>query len=439
MEINWKKNTTLFLIGQALSLFGTMVVQYAILWHITLKTQSGTMMTLFTIAGFIPMFFISPFAGVWADRFNRKYIINIADGSIAFASLIVAVLIMSGFDDIGILLFCAVIRSFGQGVQMPAVGAFIPQIVPEEQLTKINGIQSSVQSFATLTAPMISGALMTFAPLEMLFFLDVVTALIGITIVVFFVKSTLAAPVSSAECEARGSLQEQKGVSYFHDLNEGINYIKKHGYVLRMIFLSAVFLFLFAPAALLTPLQVTKNFGNDVWRLSAIEITFSIGMMAGGIFIGMWGGFKNRIYTMALSSVLCGILAIGLGLTSNFWLYLAIMAVMGLALPLYNAPSMVLLQTTVEPAFMGRVISVFTMVSSTMMPLGMVVFGPIADRVSINFLLIGTGILVTLLGIPMIARPCVKQEEAVIKHNTARLDLMPRFVKIMVNSILRTP
>ena len=76
MEINWKKNTALFLIGQALSLLGTMVVQYAILWHITLRSQSGIMMTIFTIAGFLPMFFISPFAGVWSDRFNKKYIIN---------------------------------------------------------------------------------------------------------------------------------------------------------------------------------------------------------------------------------------------------------------------------------------------------------------------------------------------------------------------------
>jgi DHA3 family macrolide efflux protein-like MFS transporter len=77
MDINWKKNSALFLIGQALSMFGTMVVQYAIMWHIILKTQSGAMMTLFTIAGFLPMFFISPFGGIWVDRFNRKYIMRI--------------------------------------------------------------------------------------------------------------------------------------------------------------------------------------------------------------------------------------------------------------------------------------------------------------------------------------------------------------------------
>ncbi|MDR1238479.1 MAG: hypothetical protein LBK27_00035 [Treponema sp.] len=124
-------------------------------------------------------------------------------------------------------------------------------------------------------------------------------------------------------------------------------------------------------------------------------------MMAGGILIGVWGGFKNRIYTMTLSCGLCGLLAAGLGLVPNFLLYLIIMAILGISLPLWNAPSMVLLQTTVEPAFMGRVFSVFTMTSSTMMPLGMVVFGPVADIVSINILLIVTGIVVTLLCIPM--------------------------------------
>jgi DHA3 family macrolide efflux protein-like MFS transporter len=394
MEVNWKKNAALFLTGQALSLFGTMLVQYAIVWHITLKSQSGTMMTLFTVAGFLPMFFISPFAGVWADRFNRKHIINIADGAIAFFSLLVAVFLMFGIDSYGILLFCALIRSFGQGTQTPAVGAFIPQIVPQEQLTKINGIQSSIQSLVALSSPMISGALMTFAPLQILFFIDVATAAIAISIVLFFVKSPE---------KEKSNPPEQKGTAYFHDLKEGFKYIRKHGYVLRMIVFTALFLFLFTPAMFLTPLQVARNFGSDVWRLSAVEITFSVGMMAGGILIGMWGGFKNRIYTMAFSMASCGILAAGLGITSHFWIYLAIMAITGVVMPLWNTPSMVLLQTSVETAFMGRVLSVFTMVSSVMMPAGMIVFGPVADAVSIDVILVATGIAAALLAVPFMA------------------------------------
>jgi DHA3 family macrolide efflux protein-like MFS transporter len=170
-----------------------------------------------------------------------------------------------------------------------------------------------------------------------------------------------------------------------------------------------VFLFFFAPSAFLTPLQVTRNFGGDVWRLTAIEMTFSIGMMLGGILIATWGGFKNRTYTMALSCALCGILAVGLGAAPNFWLYLAFMATMGLSFPLWNAPFMVILQTTVETAFMGRVFSVFSMVSSAMMPLGMLVFGPIADTVSINILLVGTGIVITLLAIPLLISKTLRE------------------------------
>lgn len=394
MGINWKRNAALFLTGQALSFFGTMVVQYAILWHITLKSQSGTMMTLFTVAGFLPMFFISPFAGVWADRFNRKYIINIADGVTAFFSLVMAILLLLGIDSYVILLVCAAIRAAGQGAQTPAVGAFIPQIVPEEYLTKINGFQSSIRSFVTLATPMLSGALMTFAPLEILFFLDVITAIIGISIVFFLVK------IPSAESK-KIEITKQKSAAYFSDLKEGIKYAGKNGFVLRMLIISAIFPLVFVPASLLTPLQVTRNFGAEVWRLSAIEITFSAGMLAGGLLIGMWGGFKNRIYTMTLSGILCGLLFVGLGLCGNFPVYLIIMALVGVAMPLYDTPAMVLLQTTVEPAFLGRVFSVFTMISSVMMPLGMVVFGPLADIISIDLLLIVTGLAAALLAIIM--------------------------------------
>jgi DHA3 family macrolide efflux protein-like MFS transporter len=386
MEINWKKNTVLFLAGQALSLFGSMVVQYAILWHITLKTQSGTMMTVFTIAGFIPMFLISPFGGVWADRFNRKYIINIADGAIAFASLIVAVFLLFGVDSIGLLLICAMVRSFGQGVQTPAVSAFIPQIVPEEHLTRINGIQSSIFSCVTLTSPMISGALMTFAPLEMMFLFDVITAAIGISILFFFVKAPLQAKKTKQE-----QPEEQKGISYFYDIKEGLKYIKKQGYILRLCIFMAIFMFLAAPSAFLTPLQVARKYGTEVWHLSAIEITFSIGMLLGGLIISVWGGFKNRITTMTVVFVLYGIGVIFLGLVTNFWIYLGIFAVIGITMPIFNTPLTVLLQTNVAGEYMGRVFSVIGMVSSVMMPLGMLVFGPIADKISIDVLLIGTG------------------------------------------------
>ena len=405
METHWKKNTALFLGGQALSLFGSMLVQYAIGWYITLRTQSGSMMTVFILGGILPMFFISPFAGVWADRFNRKYIINIADGTIALATLITALFFLFGFENIWLLLGCAAVRALGQGVQTPAVGAFIPMIVPKEHLTKINGINGSIQSLTMLAAPMISGALLSFASIKAIFFIDVITAIIGIGIVFFLVNI----PGAQNNGEVPAQSASGKGIDYFHDIKQGLKYIAGHGYILRLIILSTVFFIAAAPMAFLTPLQVTRNFGADVWRLTAIEIAFSLGMMLGGLLIGFWGGFKNRTYSMALSCFLCGLEAAALGLLSSFWPYIAVMALLGMTMPLYNTPSMTLLQSKVEPEYMGRVFSVFTMISSLMMPAGMLVFGPLSDRVSINLLLIITGSAICLLSLAFIASKTMRE------------------------------
>lgn len=382
MENKWKKNVVLFILSQTLSLFGSSLVQYSIMWYITLNTKSGAMMTISAVCGFLPTFFLSPFAGVWADRYNRKILIILADSFIALATLFMAVMFLLGYDSIWLLFAMSALRSIGTGIQTPAVGAFIPQMVPEDKLTKVNGINGSIQSTVTLISPMLSGALLTFATIESIFFIDVVTAAIAVVVLLLFLK-----------VPAHAKAQAPQTASYFKDLKEGLVYIRDHSYVRKFIIFCAFFFFLVAPVAFLTPLQVTRTFGDDVWRLTAIEITFSIGMILGGIVMATWGGFKNKVYTMTLSTVIVGVTTFALGVVPTFWIYLFIMVITGISIPLFNTPSMVLLQEKVEPDFLGRVFGVMGMMSSSMMPLGMVVFGPLADIIAIEWLLIGTGIM----------------------------------------------
>lgn len=383
----WKKDIILFLVSQVISLFGSSLVQYAIMWFITLKTQSGIMMTISIICGFLPTFFLSPFAGVWADRYNRKMLIILADSSIAIATLILAILFLMGYDAMWLLFVTSAIRALGSGVQTPAIGAFLPQLVPEDQLTRINAINGSMHSLIMLVSPMISGALLSVASIETIFFIDVVTAAIAVTILLFLVK----VPVHEK------ALSKQE-ISYFEDMKKGFDYIKNHDYVRNFFIFCAFFFFLISPVAFLSPLQVTRTFGNDVWRLTAIEITFSIGMMAGGALMASWGGFKNKIHSMTLSVFITGAGTFALGVTPNFWIYLFFMAIIGVVMPIYNTPSTVLLQEKVEPDFLGRVFGVLGMISSSMMPLGMLIFGPVADIIKIEWLLIGTGIALFIQG-----------------------------------------
>jgi MFS transporter, DHA3 family, macrolide efflux protein len=391
MNKDWKKNIILFLTSQTISLFGSMLVQYAIMWYITLKTQSGVMMTISIICGFLPTFFLSPFAGVWADRFNRKILIVLSDSLIAISTLVLAILFFMGYDAPWLLFAASAIRALGSGIQTPAVGAFIPQLVPEDKLTKVNATNSSIQSMIMLVCPMLSGALLSMADIEIIFFIDVITAAAAVLILILF----LHVPVHAKALE-------KQTTSYFSDMHEGYNYIKNHDYVKTFFLFCAFFFILAAPVAFLTPLQVTRTFGNAVWRLTAIEITFSIGMMVGGIVMASWGGFRNKVHTMIMANLFIGACTFALGVIPVFWFYLLFMGLVGVSMPIFNTPSTVLLQQKVEPDFLGRVFGVLGMISSIMMPLGMLVFGPIADFIKIEYLLVGTGLLILVLSLFML-------------------------------------
>ncbi len=392
MKPDWKKNIIVFLSSQTVSLFGTSLVQYAIVWYITLKTQSGAMITASIICGFLPMFFLSPFAGVWADRYNRKTLIILSDSAIAFATLIAAVLFFMGLKAVWLLFLVSAVRAAGSGVQTPAIGAILPQFVPQDKLTKVNGINTTIQSVIMLVSPMVSGALLTFTSIELIFFIDVGTAAIAVFALLFFLD---VPPHEKA-------VQKQK-MQYFADMRLGFSYIKNHKFIKKLFLYFAVFFFLISPVAFLTPLQVARSFGGDVWRLTAIEIAFSLGMIAGGLLMTSWGGFKNKAHTMLLGTAVIGVSTVALGIIPVFWVYLIFMGVSGISVPLFQTPSTVLLQVKVEENYLGRIFGVMGMISSSVMPLGMLIFGPMSDAVKIEWMLLGTGIMIIIQSIMLVS------------------------------------
>lgn len=385
---NWIRNVVLFLVSQTVSLFGSALVQYAIFWHVTLATESGLMMTIYITCGFVPTFFLSPLAGVWADRYDRRMLIAWSDALIAAATLLLAVLLHQGYDAIWLYFAMSAVRAVGTGIRTPAVSAILPQMVPEEHLTRVNGINSSIQAVVNLLSPMISAALFTATSMQVIFLVDVVTAAIAIFILVAF----LNIPVHAK------ALQGQT-TGYFSDLKQGFQYIKHHPFLKQFFLFFAVFFVLVSPSAFLTPLQVVRSFGDDVWRLTAIEIAFSAGMMLGGIIMASWGGFENKVHTMAVACFVQSICTFALGVVPVFWIYLVFMGLIGVIIPVFNTPSTVLLQEKVEEDYLGRVFGLFTMISTSMMPMGMLGFGPVADIIPIEWLLVGTGALMFMQSI----------------------------------------
>ncbi len=383
----WRKKTAVFLSSQSLSLFGSMLVQYAIIWYVTLTTQSGTILTISTLAGFLPQIIISLFAGVWADRYPRKLLIISSDLLTAVSTLILAVFFLVGYQELWLIFLVSAIRSVGAGIQAPAVNALLPQIVPTEKLIRVNSINGTLQPIIMLTTPLLAGALLSISRLEAIFFIDVVTALLAVVLLVY-----LRVPAHQ-----KAAIEDKTG--YLDDLKEGLAYIHQNKTIRTLFIFFAFIFFLVAPVAFLTPLLIARSYGSEVWRLTANEIVFFLGSIAGGVIMTAWGGFKNHFRTIGMGCILWAVLLVGLGIAPTFILYLVFMLLIGIPMPFFTASTTTLLQEMVEQDLQGRVFGVQQLIISTIMPLGMLVFGPIADVITIEILLILTGIMMAIPGV----------------------------------------
>ena len=402
----WKRQVSVFLVGQTITTFGSLLVQYALLWHLTLTTKSGVVLALAAIFGFLPQAVVSIFAGVWADRMNRKLMIILSDSTIALATLGLAFFMLSGVDDLWLIFLVMAVRSVGAGIQMPAISALIPQIVPTDKLMRVNGINSSVQSSLLIVAPVAAAGIYSTVSLAAILFVDFVTAVIGLSLL-----ATIAVPTLQ-----RAASDEKP--SYFTDLKEGLKYIFGNDLVRWvMIIYSVVFLLIVAPSNL-SPLMLVRTFGSDVWLLTILELSFGIGMVAGGALMAIFASKVDRLGTMVGTSIIFGVLAVVMGFTTNLILFYSLFFLIGLAVPAFSTSSMTLLQETVEPERQGRVFGFVGIVMAVAMPLGMAVLGPLADVVSVEILLIATGVLTVVVAVVAVLMPAGKRAIAAAHAST---------------------
>ena len=387
-QTNWKSQAMLFLISQCITLFGSTLVQMAIVWYVTIQTSSGVWVAAFTVCSYLPQFLISFVAGVWADRHSRKKLIIGADSLIALVTFLMVLVIPHITDKtvvLGGLLVMSVIRSFGAGIQTPAVNAVIPQLVPEDQIMRFNGINATMQSVVQFAAPAAAGVLLTINTLSSTLIIDTATAIVGIGLL-------------SAVIIPKQAIQN-KETSVFIDMKIGIKYTLSDKLIGKVLTVYGLFIFLCVPAGFLSQLFVSRVYGETYWYLTAVELAGFIGMVAGGILMSIWGGFKSRVTTMAVGLIAFGSLAIGMGLSKQFALYLTLMIIYGVAITMVQTATTTLIQEKAEISMQGRVFGLLGAMYSGFLPVGMAIFGPMADEISLQWIMIGSGIALIALSI----------------------------------------
>lgn len=389
IQTNWKRKVILFFISQGITLFGSALVQFAIVWYVTLKTTSGVWVATLTICSLLPQTLISFVSGAWADRYSKKMLIIVSDAVIAAATLALALLFPLIREDTTVLLALlatSVIRSIGAGIQLPAVNATTPLLVPEEHLMRVNGINATLQSIIQFASPAAAGAILTMGTLRSTLLIDIGTAVVGIGILSCILLPKRDIPVN-----------EQQSV--FADVKGGLSYLRKEGFLAKLMLLYGLFILLSVPGGFLAALLVTRVYGGSYWNLTIVELVGFAGMAAGGMLLSIWGGFANRVKTLLLGVGLCGLLTIGLGAVNNFIVYLGIMLLLGVALSTAQTTVTTLLQERSDPAMQGRVFGLMSTMYSGFLLIGMTFFGPMADKVSLPLLMIITGGILALIAV----------------------------------------
>lgn len=385
----WQKRILLFLTSQCITLFGSTLVQMALIWYATMQTSSGVWVAAFTVGSYLPQFLISFIGGVWADRYHRKKLIIGADMLIAFATFIMVLAIPHISSEpalLGGLLVMSVVRSLGAGIQTPAVNAVIPQFVPAEQLMRYNGINAAMQSAVNFAAPAAAGVVFAVSTLRAMLMIDIVTAILG-TILLF----CLVLPKQDTSFEKRGVLS---------DMKTGVRYAFSDRVIGKLLIIYGLFTFFCVPAGYLAGLLVRRVFGDTYWYLTAVEVVGFAGMMAGGAAMSTWGGFRRREKTLAAGLLAFGSFAISMGFSKNFLLYLGLMAFYGAALTMVQAAITTMLQERTDTFMQGRVFGLQGTMYAGFLPVGMAVFGPLADIFPLQWIMIGSGIaLIFIAGI----------------------------------------
>lgn len=385
VNIFMNKVIGLFLASQNISLFGSQLVSYAIIWYITLETSSGGWLTMITVCSMMPQALISLWGGVLADRYNKKTLIILSDTFIAIATLILVVAFISAFKNLYLILIVSMLRSIGAGVQTPAVTSFFPELVPENQLARVQGINQALGSAMMLLAPALGGLVLNQFGLVWTFIIDILSAAAAVMIM-FRLK-----------IEKKISKDQRSDI--LTDLKKGLTYTFHHRQLRQIMLAYALSFVLFTPAATLAPLLIERSFGNELWRLSFNQIIWGLGSIIGGLSLSFFGDVKQKARVISYLLITFGLLLILEGAVSNFWLYQILVGLTGILLPIIVTLQTVKIQQTANPKLLGRVFSIVQVITASAMPIAILFFGPLADIVRVQQILLITGAVLVIMGI----------------------------------------
>jgi len=407
MEANsgtkWQRPFFAIWTGQQISLIGSVLGEFALIWWVTRTTGSATILAMATLVTLLPQVFLGPFAGALVDRWNRRHVMMVADGFVAMASAVLMYLAWSQQLVIWHLYPIIVARALGGIFHWPAMQASTALMVPKEHLPRVAGLNQTVRGALNIAAPPLGALLVDAMPLHGIMLIDVITALAAIAPLWF-----VHIPQPARQPATPGTRS-----TLLQDVKEGVRYVWHWPGALALLVIASLINLLVNPAFVLMPILVTKHFGGDAMQLGALNSAWGVGVIVGGALLSIWGGFRHRIVT-SLTGIVgmgVGILAVGLAPATLFPMALAGLMLAGAMNPIANGPIQAIVQSLVTPEMQGRVFMLISSIAAAMTPLSMAVAGPVADAVGVRVWYIGGGAGCLLMGLTCFFIPAIMSLE----------------------------
>jgi DHA3 family macrolide efflux protein-like MFS transporter len=367
--------------GQAFSLFGSRLVQFALVWYLTEQTKSPTVLATASIAALLPQVFIGPFAGALVDRWNRKTVMMIADTLVALSVLFLALIFRTGSIQVWHIYAVMMFRAAGGAFQWPAMQASTSMMVPKEHLSRVAGLNQSLNGLVAISAPPVGALLLELISIEWILTIDVATAILAVGPLLFI---TVPQPDHKA-----GSATGVLG-----DMKEGFTWILSQKGLLIIMLMSLCINLFTTPTFTMLPLLITEVLQGGAIELAWIQSANGLGMIIGGIVLGVWGGFKSKVNT-AFSGLLMA--SVGLLLFSQtppnmLWMGVASIFIFGFMNSIANSSFFSLLQAMIPHEMQGRVFTLIISTSVAVSPLGLAIAGPVVKVTGLRFWFVISGI-----------------------------------------------
>ena len=395
---HWRRIIVAVWSGQAVSLLTSGAAGYALIWYLVESTESPFILSLGTIMFFIPMAVLSPLAGTIADRYNRKYIMIIADMFIALFAVIAALVIFLGFASVPLVLALLLLRSVGTAFHAPAMQAVMPLLVPDRHLVRITSLDQGLQGAANIVAPAIGIFFYAAFGMYVALLLDTIGALVACGLL-----AIVKIPKLHMKKEQRTGM-----INEFKDGLQAVREVRGMGLLFVLI---GVGVMAFMPMASLFTLMTYRHFGGDGYQAALVEAVWGAGFLLGSLIIGVWGGGKRLIVVVMLSVLLQGAFTVVMGLLPGdaFAIFVMICIPQAISGAFFNGPINAIVQRRIAPEKLGRTMALMGTVMYVAGPLGLFLAGPVAELTGVPFWFVASGLALVVVALGGMLFPSVRQ------------------------------